>query len=387
MFEDERVQSAARLFRLVNDVRFTASFSLFAVSKDLEVASKESAIKAVEAIALSRNEEFGTPDCGDEHTKQRCKDIWDEATVLPNLNKTNLSDVRLGKLGKWRVKKVADAMRLAGCAIEETKTSGALYRSIHRYIAGAGELTTKNPARNPVRPPVSIVTINNSDDSSTIAQLSPSSNAFSSISNLTSPSQASLSQTTTSLTTCTISSQASRPSSKSSLSDFERLLALPNTRRTSKQTQDQRKIEKAWKDTHSVAFKIGTVIHDAAVTGSLPLTKFSNAEKVARSVNEFLGCDTITGTCIMLYIRRDKRLSRRPLTIFLLLLQDKIFCTQRGETKLAYRHQDKALPPGSTSATSSKSVNWFSPASPLNKQTAIQIDSTDKTFDQKLVRS
>jgi hypothetical protein len=121
MFDNERIHSAVCLYRLVNDVRFTPSFALYAVSNDAEFSTKESAIKTVEAIILSQSEQFGPPDCKNATRQERCKAIWDEGTVLPNLSKVKLLTM---KLEKWRNKKLADVMRLAGCRMEETTDKG-----------------------------------------------------------------------------------------------------------------------------------------------------------------------------------------------------------------------------------------------------------------------
>jgi hypothetical protein len=144
MFDDKRIHSAVRLHRLVNDARFTPSFDLYAVSNDAEFSTKESAI---------------------------------EATVLPNLSKVKLSTV---KLEKWRNKKLADAMGLAGCRMEETTSSVAMYKSIHRYIT-AGKESTRAPPTGFILPPASIVKINENENYA-IFHLSPASNARSSVS-------------------------------------------------------------------------------------------------------------------------------------------------------------------------------------------------------------
>ena len=195
-WNDPFVLSAAELCWVIRDHRFTPLLALYAASNgQKDVATTESAIKAVEAILLQRKERLAKPDMSEKTLLECCYIIHKHAKRLPNMKK--LATLSAAKFEDFRTTKQPDVMLIAGCRIDDTRSAGQLYASIRRHIKKRQDDNDKNNNRQDdtatevVPPPVlRVITVDSDDDDDLLGVMvgssgTPLSNARSSISSST----------------------------------------------------------------------------------------------------------------------------------------------------------------------------------------------------------
>jgi len=222
--------------------------------------------------------------------KGRCGAIWSKAIVLPKLTQTK--PLHAVCLDDFRVKKVVDAMRLAGYEYEKTQGAGGTYRSISRFLDGMGKKANAPEEPRSLPPPVIDVDVDVDVDASRVSLFSP-------VSTLSGGSE-----------TQTLASRPNK-SSSSLKSAFSKLTTLPETRRTAKEAQAGRAIDMAWKDAHRVAYKVGSTILSEGHRNRLHIKELNNAEKIATGVNQLFGIDLLVGNELKRCVK-DNRVGKSP---------------------------------------------------------------------------
>ena len=104
----------------------------------------------------------------------------------------------------------------------------------------------------------------------------------------------------------------SKSTTSTIMSDFLKVSSLPEKRKSSQQTQDERTRKIAYKDTFSSAYKIGSEMLKQQLDGKLPLEQFNGktvstrAVKVACAVNTMYGIDLLSGGEIQKCVKEDR---------------------------------------------------------------------------------
>jgi len=296
--EQPSVNDAATLLFYVNDSRFNASLALFAITNDHEVAASLEYIHAVQFLkTMKENHDNGTIDM-----KERAFHI-SRAPKLPTLAvRKNVSDVTFED---FRATRIADAMRLAGYNYSDTINSCAQYVACQRWIKKRHAEEAKKAVK--MTPLPIVVAINNESSATTgVPLLSPlsSSQSSSRTSSSSSSKQTLASKTSSSSSKLTLASKTN--SKVSSRSEFAKQTTLPETRRNVQETQLGRIEDGIWKDCYNMAYKCGSLMLAAQRDGRLALDKFKGGEQIATSLNEFYGCDLITGEELSRCLRQGR---------------------------------------------------------------------------------
>ena len=136
-------------------------------------------------------------------------------------------------------------MRLAGFEHQETIGAGKVYRACLRYCKKQAEDANSSSEQTPLLPSPQQFCLPSTIEirtAPTISLLSP------------------LSSSQSSSTTSTLATKPTSSSQSSSRSDFLKLTTFQETRRTTQEAQATRAEEIAWKDTHTTAYKVGSII-------------------------------------------------------------------------------------------------------------------------------
>ena len=108
---------------------------------------------------------------------------------------------------------------------------------------------------------------------------------------------------------------ASKPTAfktSSTAPSFKQLTTIKATRKTTKEKQDERELKIAWDDIRSAAYKFASNAYALNREGKLKLKKFNGgANKVATEVNDWFGCELISGRDIE-KCYREKRVGQSP---------------------------------------------------------------------------
>ena len=314
--DDKYLADAARLLQLVDRPSFRTANAIFAVTTNSFVSNSIDAIKTVEAILSF----LRVSDDLNLSIEQRCHAILKLVVQLPNLSpKKNDEwkkiDLYTITFSDFRNPKLSDVFRLIDLPARYLVSSQGPSRAIRRYIDKTNKEELLN-SQNGAKQTEIITTMIQQQPAPVSMLLSPQSSSFPSSISPLSMSQASSQQYFKSVDSSVSKSPASLvsnpklsslSSSSTSMSDFIRISTLPETRKTSKQSQDDRALETAWKDMQSSAYKIGSLMYKLCLDGLLPLEQFDkDPVNVACAVNNMMGCDLLSGNEIKQCVREDR---------------------------------------------------------------------------------
>ena len=148
IFEIEYIKDAAALLYYVDNIHFSPSFAIFAITQDSSLANDGRWKKATRLL----REKMDLNVTRTKDLKEITYEIM-KAKALPRLNNTKcLSDITFAD---FRTKKISDAMRLAGYNHEDTIGSGAKYKSCLRYCSKKDTQTDDRDKQQPLQPPTS----------------------------------------------------------------------------------------------------------------------------------------------------------------------------------------------------------------------------------------
>ena len=318
--DDDDLINAAHLLRLVNRASFTTSNAIFSVSCNCSKSSAIDCIKTVDTALFSLR--TGPPLI--LSIEEQCYLILQLAKKLPNLTPKKEKDGVIRKkdmsritFNDFRSPKLTDVLRLLDLPSAYLVSSQKYYRNIDRYIKkqhliddGKQLYTTKTTATKIVCPtaPVSIVQPS-SLFATAISPLSMSQQSSKPIQLIEESESDSEIESTLHVPVASISRLSS---SSTTLSDFLKVSSLPETRKSSKQAQDDRTRSLAYRNTLSSAYKTGSSILKDTLDGRVPLQKFDGktakqkALNVACAVNEMYGFDLLCGNEIQQCVKEER---------------------------------------------------------------------------------
>jgi hypothetical protein len=289
-FDKQYVQNAAELLYHVNNVHFTASLAIFAITADRVVALDETAIRATNALVYSL--EVSDPRIEDKVAL--CSLIYDKIKKLPNLKLTPLQDVT--SFSNFRDKKLADIMRLAGYTEEESLGGTATYKRIQRRIKASSSTSNQN-----VRSNIEGQARSSGPTSVSISIQSPVS-ALTPVSGLTSPSS---NNGFTDVSEPNFVTRQPKPSSVS-MTDVSKVTTLPKRRKNVAAAQHQRATDIIMKDARSSAFKIGSILLHQQRLGRLQIQGLENADQIATRVNQVFRVELVAGEDLKRSVRENR---------------------------------------------------------------------------------
>ena len=318
--DDDHLAKAARLLQLVERPAFTTANAIFAVTTNRFISNSIDAIKTVETILsfLRLNVDLNLS------IEQTCHAILKLVVKLPNLSPKKIDewkkiDLYTITFSDFRNPKLSDVFRLIDLPAEYLISSQGPSRAIRRYIDKTNKeelLNSQNGAKQTETTTTTTTMIHKQQPAPVTMLLSPQLSFSSSISPL-SMSQTSSQQYFQSVDSSVTAhkspaSLVSNPkavssSSSASMSDFVQISTLPETRKTSKQSQDDRAMEIAWNDAHSSAYKIGSAMLKLCLDDRLPLEKFDkNPVNIACAINTMMGCDLLSGNEIKQCVKENR---------------------------------------------------------------------------------
>ena len=300
--DDDHLAKAARLLQLVERPAFTTANAIFAVTTNRFISNSIDAIKTVETILsfLRLNVDLNLS------IEQTCHAILKLVVKLPNLSPKKIDewkkiDLYTITFSDFRNPKLSDVFRLIDLPAEYLNSSKGPSRAIRRYIK------SQNGAKQTETTTTTTTTMIHERPAPVSMLMSPQSSSFPSSISPLSMSQTSSVPVQQSPASLVSNPKPSSSSSSSSISDFIRISTLPETRKTSKQSQDDRALEAAWKDTHSSAYKIGSAMYQLCLDDRLPLEKFDkNPVNIACAINKMMGCDLLSGNEIKQCVKENR---------------------------------------------------------------------------------
>ena len=320
--DDDHLTDAAYLLQLVDRTSFSTSNAIFAVSSDTGKATNPECIKTVKTALFAL--QIGGP--LSISIEQKCCAIFKLAKQLPNLSSKKKDggkkkDLLAVGFSDFRHVKLTDVMRLIDLPDSYLQSSQKEYRGVLRYIEkiekeekeNATKLKQKQQQQQQQQQPQLI-----SDQTTPMSVINPQSSFAASISPLSMSQQSKQSfrsdSLSESLSSLSISKHntVSKSTTSTIMSDFLKVSSLPEKRKSSQQTQDERTRKIAYKDTFSSAYKIGSEMLKQQLDGKLPLEQFNGktvstrAVKVACAVNTMYGIDLLSGGEIQKCVKEDR---------------------------------------------------------------------------------
>ena len=315
--DNDHLAKAARLLQLVDRPSFRTANAIFAVTLNSFISNSNDAIKTVESVLSFLRTSIDL----NYSIEQRCHAILKLVKKLPNLTPKKNDEGRKINLytitfSDFRNPKLSDVFRLLDLPTEYLNSSQGPSRAISRYIAKTNKEELLNSQNGAKQTEITTTMIHEQQPAPVSMLLSPQTSFPSSISPL-SMSQASSQQYFQSVDSSVSAhklpaSLVSNPkavssSSSASMSDFVQISTLPETRKTSKQSQDDRALEMAWNDAHSSAYKIGSAMLKLCLDDRLPLEKFDkDPVNIACAINTMMGCDLLSGNEIKQCVKENR---------------------------------------------------------------------------------
>ena len=314
--DNDHLAKAARLLQLVDRPSFRTANAIFAVTTNSFVSNSIDAIKTVESILSFLRVSIDL----NLSIEQRCQAILKLVVKLPNLSPKKKDewkkiDLYTITFSDFRKPMLSDVFRLIDLPARYLDSSQGPSRAIRRYIDKTNKEELLN-SRNGAKQTEITTTMIQQQPAPVLMLMSPQSSSFPSSISPLSMSQTSSHKYFQSVDSSVSKSPASlvsnpKPSSSSSsstsMSDFIRISTLPETRKTSKQSQDDRALESAWNDTQSSAYKIGSAMYKLCLDDRLPFEKFDkNPVNIACAINTMMGCDLLSGNEIKQCVKEDR---------------------------------------------------------------------------------
>ena len=314
--DDDHLTDAACLLQLVDRTSFSTSNAIFAVSSDTEKATNPECIKTVKTalFALQTGEPLSIS------IEQKCCAIFKLAKQLPNLSSKKKDggkkkDLLAVGFSDFRHVKLTDVMRLIDLPDSYLQAGQKQYVAISRYIKKAEKEEKENATKlqqqqQQPQTPMSVIN-QQSSFAASISPLSMSQQSQKSFGiNSLSESLSSVSISTKRMVSKSVVTKSTTEST--TMSEFLNISSLPETRKSSKQAQDDRTRKIAYKDTFSSAYKVASQMLKQQLDGKLPIEQFngktvsSRAVKIACAVNTMYGIDLLSGCEIQKCVKEDR---------------------------------------------------------------------------------
>jgi hypothetical protein len=267
---DEKVVKAADLFRLVpaSNTSFSYADALVHVGVASDMARTETLRNKFNYQSDCILQRDGPPrfDNSDYGKVKRAKDIMH---LLPELSKADLF-----KLAGWTNQDLYVPLPKKG--------PSKLYMQVQRAKAKLDKERRNNPAASahPAQPPStgpppvetpSVIAVHfDSRDTAAVDLLSP-------------------------LSAASDASPTGPPTSSAQPSVASRSTASSNTRLTSRQRQEERRVEAEQTNNKKYAFKLATFLYKTVKDGENSLKKFQSADRIATEINDWFGILAVSG--------------------------------------------------------------------------------------------
>ena len=325
--DDDDLTNAAYLLQIVDRISFSASNAIFAVSSDTCKATNPDCIKIVNTALFALR--TGPP--LSFTVEQKCYVISKLAKRLPNLTPRKKDggkkDLFAVGFSDFRHVKLTDVLRLIDLPDSYLQAGQKQYVAISRYIKKAEKEVEENATKlqqkqqqqqqqqqqqfmpfpkvlSDTPAPMSVIN-HQASFAANISPLSMSQQSKQSFgSDLLSESISSLSISKTTISKLTTES--------TTMSEFLNISSLQETRKSSKQSQDDRTRKLAYKDTYCSAYKVGSEMLKQQLDGRLPIKHFNGktisakAVNIACAVNTMYGIDLLSGGEIQKCVKDDR---------------------------------------------------------------------------------